>query len=160
MKKTILSCLLLLSSVGAMAQMPGRFGRMSAEDRAQMLQQRTDRLVKDLGLTGDTVQWFGELYAEYQKALVAIRTDRSEETTNKRMRELSDQDAQRLIENIFSDQEKALVVKRSYYLRFCEKLSGRQLLKIFIERPARQQSGQRGPGGPMRPGGPMGRPRW
>ena len=173
--------LLTAGVVSAQAQRPA----YNAEQHKQRLEKRAFDQAKQMDLDDATTLWFSNLYVEYQTELRRIRQearqamptppkgnkDNADSTDDldlkdKEMKKLSDEEAEKIIETRFKMEAQELATKQEYYKRFREKLSPKQLVRIFSPAPKgrqdwRAQRGQGG-GGPMgpgfRPGGPMGRP--
>ena len=90
----------------------------------------TKSIAKDLDLDKETEQWFINLYQEYQDTLLTTRVPmRMDE---RKLKKLSDEEATQLVEEIFAKNEKKAALQRAYYDRFKEKLSAKQLLKVFL----------------------------
>lgn len=135
--------------------------------RREMVKRQAASLSQRLELDNTTAAWFEPLYIEYSDSLAAIRTTAFPER-DKKIDSLSDLDAEQMILEKFRAEEQTVAVKRAFYLRFKERLTPQQLIRIFAQqpgqRPGGQQGGQRGGfggpgfGGPGGPGGPEGGP--
>ncbi len=118
---------------------PGPCGKMAKQ------------LAKQMDLDDSTADWFIPLYVEYSDTLRAVRTSplRSREVD-----EVSDAEALEAVEAMFAASEREVALKRAYYARFKEKLTGQQVLRVFMPAsPKRQSDGNRRPGGFGGPGG-------
>lgn len=179
MKKTILGmALVAMVSVSASAQEQRQ--RLSDEEmaarRAEMVQKQAEKLAKDMDLSDDAKTQFVSLYTEYQEALQQAREanrgeqpEQAQDRSEKKQKELTDEEATQRIEQQFARQEAqiaqsqaALEVQKQYYAKFQETLTPQQLLKIFGQQQRmgnRQQGGmQGGPQGGGRQGGMPGGP--
>ncbi len=171
----ILMATLAMFSLSMSAQ--GQRQRLSEEEmaklRAEQVQKQADRLAKDLDLKDDAKAGFVATYTEYMDALANVRSvareenreEANEDRSNRKEKDLSDEEATKRLEQIFARQEeqieqskKALEVTRQYYAKFKETLTPQQLLKVFSQQQRGGQRGQGGQGGPMGggQGGPMG----
>lgn len=166
MNRIAISLLLCMSAGTALAQAPGG----AEQDRKERNERRAKDLSKGLKLDDETTAWFQNLYVEYQTQLSEVRraaaqkmprpekrneVDADEDATQmreKEMKKLTDEQAEQAILAAFELQEKELAVKKDYYKRFGEKLTPKQMVRIFIERPRGGQTRQGGragfPGGP------------
>ncbi len=180
MKKTMIGmALMAMVAVNASAQ-EGR-QRLSEEEmaarRTEMVQKQAEKFAKDFNLTDDAKTQFVALYTEYQGALEQARSasrvegeqPNAEEREGRKNKELTDEEATKMIEEGFARQEAqiaqstaALAVEKEYYDKFKETLTPQQLVKIFAQRQG-QRGGQRGGQGQQggqgeRMGGPQGGP--
>lgn len=155
MKKMMILFLLLVSAgAGVHAQKPNKMGTVAGKDMAA---RRAARLAGEMKLDKATAKWFASLYAEYQDSLRAVR--RSYAGARVPADSLTDARAEQLIEARFRLGETETAVKRAFYVRFREKLSPVQLVRVFavsdshqtMHRPTphqrMQQGGARGFGG-------------
>ena len=154
MKQKVLSLFLcaLLGMGVALAQ-----GRDNDPQRRQrQMEREAVDIAKELELDDPTTLWFSNLYVEYRTELNRIReearrdmprperrrggseTDEPGQMSEKDMKKLSDEDAEKLILGSFDRTEKELKLKRDYYPRFREKLLPSQMVKIFV-RPQRDR---------------------
>jgi len=139
------------------------------QERRERLEKRAKNLAKDLKLEDGTSVWFQNLYVEYQTQLSDVRRaaarkmprpEKNDETGDedgtsmreKEMKKLTGEQAEQALLASFERQEKELALKKDYYKRFSEKLTPKQLVRIFIPRPHGGQTRQGGRGG--FPGGP------
>lgn len=182
-----LMVLALTSFCFAQAQAPeGGQGRETHAEREKQQKERIERRAqqqaKELKLDDATTTWFTNLYVEYQTELQQVRREAmkdmprpekakknqsdddtatgAENMKDKEIKKLTDEQADKMIKGSFDRTEKELKVKRDYYKRFCEKLSPKQLVRIFASpeggaRRTNQRSNQQQGGFP---GGPMGGP--
>lgn len=182
MKKTMTLLVLALLGTG-MTQAQRADDGDRAQQRKERIERQAQQQAKDLKLDEATTTWFTNLYVEYQTELQQVREaamkdmpkpekakkggDADDESANpenlkeKELKKLTDEQAEKIIQANFDRTEKELKVKRDYYARFREKLTPKQLVRIFAQ-PGRggQRGGQRGgmPRGGGFPGGPMGGP--
>lgn len=171
MRQKVFSLLLcaLLGTGFAIAQ-----GRNDDPQRRQrQMEREAVDIAKELELDDPTTLWFSNLYVEYRTELNRIReearrdmprperrrggseTDEPGQMSEKDMKKLSDEDAEKLILGSFDRIEKELKLKRDYYPRFREKLLPSQMVKIFV-RPQRDRGNgwnRDRQGGWGRPGG-------
>lgn len=150
MKKVLMTLALVLIASGAYAQKEDFAAR-----RAEWTQKRAEQLVKNMKLTDEDEDWFKALYIEYQDSLNALRdalrpeTQPEEVNGMKEMKQFSDVEAQQMLLNQFSMEEKQVAVKRAYYHQFRTRLTPKQLMLVFMG-PAMNrggnQNGQRGEG--------------
>lgn len=159
----------LAMAVTTTAQRPENFEQM----RKERMEKRAKEQAKDLKLDKETSVWFTNLFIEYQEQLDAVRKEamkdmpkpskpekdgeeaNPEDMKEKEMKKLTDEQAEKFILGGFDVAEKEVAVKRDYYNRFREKLSPKQLLRIFSPRRGGMRGGQ---GGGQRGGRPMGGP--
>lgn len=179
MKRKVFSILLctLLGAGFAFAQERDDDPQRRAQKRQRQMEHEALDLAKDFKLDDPTTLWFSNLYVEYRTELDRIReearrdmprperrrrdnseTDEPGQMSEKDMKKLSDEDAEKLILGSFDRAEKELKVKRDYYPRFREKLQPSQMVRIFV-RPQRERGNgwnrDRQGGGWGRPGGFM-----
>jgi hypothetical protein len=135
MKKFMTLLLLMVISMGTgFAQ---EFDREKAEERMNKM---IDRKAAELKLDDETAAWFKPLYKEYHMALFVVAHKYRVEK-----KELDDAEILESIVNSFSRAEEEVAVKRTYFLKFQEKLTPQQLRSLFMPRMNRQgQGGQRG----------------
>ena len=135
MKKIMTLLLLMVISMGTgFAQ---EFDREKAEERMNKM---IDRKAAELKLDDETAAWFKPLYKEYHMALFVVAHKYRVEK-----KELDDAEILESIVNSFSRAEEEVAVKRTYFLKFQEKLTPQQLRSLFMPRMNRQgQGGQRG----------------
>lgn len=164
MKKIVFAVVLALVATAAAGQ---NNGENPAARRAEMTQKRAAQLVKIMHLTDEDETWFTQLYTEYQDSLralrAALRPEGQPEEVNgmKEIKKLTDEEAQKMVANQFTMEEKQVAVKRAYYERFSQRLTPKQLVVVFMS-PAmgnRQRDGQQPQQGgryPGMPGMPMG----
>lgn len=161
MKKTLLILLLALSGVVSPAHAQRRHGPADGGERSaqrrEMVKRQAAALSQRMELDDTTAEWFEPLYIEYSDSLAAIRATTFPER-DKKIDKLSDLDAEQMILDKFSGEERTVAVKRAFYARFKERLTPQQLVRIFTQQPGQrggqQHSGQRGGfGGPDGPGG-------
>lgn len=139
MKKIFTLALLAVFTMGtAFAQEP------NSEKMAERLEKMTERKVKELKLDDETTTWFKPLYQEYNLALMVVAKKYQNEK-----KELDDAEILESIVNSFARAEEEVAVKRTYFLKFQEKLTPKQLQSLFMPRFNRQGDSQRGqfPGG-------------
>ncbi|MGN0086108.1 MAG: hypothetical protein ACI353_01155 [Alloprevotella sp.] len=138
----------------------------AASDPKAAAQRRARELVATIGLKGDTVQWFTDLYTAYrdtlQRSAVKIRASRSILRTGRP----TDTEADSLIVASFAADVQAAAIKAAYYARFRERLTPRQLLFVFATprdatglRPERRDPGAQPGRGNGFPGRTPGFPR-
>ena len=129
--------LVLLMVVGMGAGFAQEFDREKAEER---LNKMIERKASELKLDDETAEWFKPLYKEYNMALFVVAHKYRVEK-----KELDDAEILESIVNSFSRAEEEVAVKRTYFLKFQEKLTPQQLRNVFMPRMNRQgQGGQRG----------------
>lgn len=159
MKKTLLILLVAFCSAAISASAQRRHGTMGDGDRSaqrrEMVKRQAATLSQRMELDNATASWFEPLYIEYSDSLAAIRATTFPDR-DKKIDELSDTDAEQLILDKFSGEEKTVAVKRAFYARFKERLTPQQLIRIFAQQPGSGQRGQQqgGPRGGF--GGPEG----
>lgn len=148
-------CLLFVALVGAGQTVQAQDSDKRDERRQEMVEKRAKQLARQFKLDDAATEWFVPLYVEYSDTLRAVRArlPRSRE-----LDKLSDADAATAAESLFTAEERAAALKRSYYVRFKEKLTPQQALRLFVpQAPARRSNANRGAfGGPQ--GGPGGFP--
>lgn len=151
----------------AAAQSDGHDGRKENNSR------RAAQMTRELMLSDNDAEWFKKNYTEYLDTLSGIarrynparghrdkKQEDAKKTDNKTRkrdsksaeRQLTDDEAIQLVENIFHRTEDELVVKRQYYKLFKRRLTPQQLVKIF-SRPAMNRQNSNNDRGPI-PGGP------
>lgn len=148
MKKILTLALLAVFAMGtAFAQ------EQNSEKMAERMEKMTERKVKDLKLDDETAEWFKPLYKEYNLALMVVAKKYQAEK-----KDLDDAEILEAIVNSFARAEEEVAVKRTYFLKFQEKLTPKQLQGVFMPRMGRQGEGQRGgfPGGERPQGFPGG----
>lgn len=147
MKKQYFALLALLCSATLSMSAQGRHrgeGQPAGDrdgQRQEMVMRQASALVDRMSLDETTANWFVPLYKEYNDALMAVRKE-AMPSKDKKIDELSDEDAEQMILDAFASEEKQLAVKRAYYERFKERLTMQQLVKVFAMQPG--QRGQRG----------------
>lgn len=130
-------------SVGAQSR-HGRGGEGDGQNRHQeMVQRQAEGLVGRMSLDDTTAAWFVPLFVEYSEAVMNARKE-AMPSKDKAIDALSDEDAEKLIEDAFASEEKVVQVKRDYYERFKQRLTAQQLVKVFTMQPGGQFGGQRG----------------
>lgn len=151
MKKQCL-CLMLAAFLGGSLCVQAQKDDDGASGRRQArVEKMAKQLAKQMDLDDSTADWFIPLYVEYSDTLRAVRTSplRSREVD-----EVSDAEALEAVEAMFAASECEAALKRAYYARFKEKLTGQQVLRVFMPAsPKRQSDGNRRPGGFGGPGG-------
>lgn len=158
MKKTLLILLVAFSCAALSVSAQRRHGTMGDGDRSaqrrEMVKRQAATLSERMELDATTAAWFEPLYIEYSDSLFAIRATTFPER-DKKIDQLSDLDAEQLILDKFSGEEKTVAVKRAFYARFKERLTPQQLIRIFAQQPGSGQRGQQqgGPGFGPGPGG-------
>lgn len=187
MKKMMTLLVLAMAGFGmAQAQAPegpqdGGNNADREKQQKERIERRAEQQAKELKLDDATTTWFKNLYVEYETELQQVRreamkdmpkpekakkNDNSDETTSvenmkdKEIKKLTDEQAAKMIEGSFDRSEKELKVKRTYYKRFCEKLSPKQLVRIFAMPQGNRRGGNNNRGNQQGgfPGGPMGGP--
>lgn len=139
MKKILTLALLAVFALGtAFAQ------EQNSEKMAERMEKMVERKVKDLKLDDETAAWFAPLYKEYSLAIMVV----AQKYRNEK-KELDDAEILESIVNSFTRAEEEVAVKRTYFLKFQEKLTPKQLQGVFMPRFNRQGGNQRGgfPGG-------------
>lgn len=139
--------------------------------RKERMEKRAKEQAKELKLDKETSVWFTNLFIEYQEQLMAVRKEAMkdmpkpskpekdgeeaspEDVKEKEMKKFTDEQADKFILGSFDVAEKEVAVKRDYYNRFREKLSPKQLMRVFSPRRGGMRGGQ---GGDQRGGRPMG----
>lgn len=158
---TLLLCGVLNVSAQGRHQRQGGPNEPSEEQRQEMVERQVASLVERMSLDDITAAWFVPLFKEYGEALMTVRKAAIPEK-DKSIDGLSDDDAEAMILNVFTSEEKTVAVKREYYARFKERLTPQQLLKVFAvhlgqQGNRRSQRGQRdGQDGQRFHGGPEG----
>ena len=138
-RKSMILLFALWMSIGMSAQT--QQGNNREERRKNASERLAKHMAKELELNDEMTAWFVPLYKEYQDTLRATRMDRFEIQNQEG---LSDEQAEKLVEISFAIDEMRIALKRQYHQRFKEKLSAKQLYKIFMERPnIRRQMPQR-----------------
>ena len=147
MKNILTLALLAVFTMGtAFAQ------ELDSEKMAERLEKITERKVKELKLDDETAMWFAPLFKEYNLALMVV----AQKYRNEK-KDLDDAEILESIVNSFARTEEEVAVKRTYFLKFQEKLTPKQLQSVFMPRMNRH-GGQRGgfPGGERPQGFPGG----
>ena len=139
MKKVGLSAAIILSLWLAM---PVNAQRENQSQREEMVARQTERLVKELNLSGSAKDEFVGVYKRYQSELVGVTLqDRQRQQVSSEIKEkdVTDTDAEKRIQSQFERQEqqieaskKRLEIQRKYYEEFSKTLSPKQLMKIFV----------------------------
>lgn len=147
MKKIMTLLLLMTMSMGTMFAQ-----EFDSEKAAERLNKMVERKTSDLKLDDETAAWFKPLYKEYQLALLVVGQKYRVEK-----KDLDEAEILESIVNSFARTEEEVAVKRTYFLKFQEKLTPKQLQDVFMPRMNRQ-GGQRGgfPGGERPQGFPGG----
>ena len=144
-------CLLFVALVGAGQTVQAQDSDERDERRQEMVEKRAKQLARQFKLDDAATEWFVPLYVEYSDTLRAVRArlPRSRE-----LDKLSDADAATAAESLFTAEERAAALHRSYYARVKEKHTPPQTLRRFVpQAPARRSNANRGAfGGPQ--GGP------
>ncbi len=135
MKKMFTLLMLLTMSMSTV------FAQTPDGDKAEeRLNRMIERKAKDLKLDDATVTWFAPLYKEYMTALFVVNQKYRVEK-----KDLNDAEILEAIVGSFSRAEEEVAVKRTYFLKFQEKLTPQQLQNLFMPRMNRPgQGGQRG----------------
>ncbi len=128
MKKIMIMMALLFvagSSVSVMAQ--------NNADRNERIQQRADRLARDMKIEKGKVEKFVALYTEYQNALMAVRADKSAslQPRNRNIIEMTDAKADSLIKAGFAQSEKEIILKKEFYKKMKADFTPSQLVHVF-----------------------------
>lgn len=173
MKKILGLCLLAMMTtvLSANAQRSRERG-----DEKERTERRAAFLAKQMKLDETTTNWFTPLYVEMQDTLQAVRRsvfaksgEKEERNARRSMEKMTDEEAVARVEKSLLAAEQENKIKREYYRKFSEKLSGKQLFVIFVtpqrsnmnRMPQRNGNGGGGfpgggfPGGGF-PGGPGG----
>ena len=112
-----------------------------AERQKEMTAKRAAQLIKNMKLTDEDEDWFTQLYTEYQDSLFALRMSlrphsQPEEVNGmKEMKQFTDEEATKMLENQFQMEEKQVSVKRAYYAKFKERLTPKQMMLVFMGPP-------------------------
>ena len=137
--------------------------------RTEMTEKRAEKLAKDFDLKGGKKNTFVNLYKNYQQELQAARQqerNRPQQSTEKdNDKKLSDEQAQKMLEQYFERQEgqiksqqERLQIERKYCAEFKSILTPQQLAKVFVQQRNQQRQGYRNQGG-FGPRGGQGGPR-
>lgn len=130
-KKVMMFLLIALLGIGNLAQAQNR-SKMSERLKAYS-EKMTKDLAKEMDLDEETEKWFVDLYQEYQDTLRATRFP--QRIDDKLLQKMSDEEANQMIEDMFTLSEYRVALQRAYYLRFKEKLNAKQMVKVFIPNP-------------------------
>lgn len=161
MNKSLLSLILLLSTpILLLAQ-----NRESSE-RVEAL--RVAFITDKLELTPEEAQGFWPIYNEYLQKEKALHKEFRPERGS-RQKELSEADAQKMIENSFDKEEKSLELKREYYKRLQTVVSVQKVARLsqaergfkqhLLRNMQERRGGQKGPKGGGGQGGQRGENR-
>ena len=135
LKKTIMKklwTLLLVLSLGTCMYAQNKKDSHRSERRKDMSEKMAQRMAQELELNDEMTAWFVPLYQEYQDSLRVVRRLGSLEIDNQAG--LTDQQAEQLVEIFFVADETRTSISRLYHAKFKERLSPKQLLKIFMPR--------------------------
>lgn len=121
-------------------------------DRKERNEKRAKQMVKALELDDATAEWFKPIYAELQDTLRATQREALKmKSDTAKDEKLTDEQAGHLLNARFAAEEKAVALKRTYCVLLSERLTPRQLLKLFStlgNTPTRQSAQDNGfPGG-------------
>lgn len=134
--KTMYLCLAFAVSAFALsAQTPEKKQRHLTPE--QRVEQQVERMEKQLLLDDETAAKFAPLYKEYLEALAQCRPAPLKEEIEARREKLTDEAIDQRMQARFELQKKRLEVKESYYKKFKEILTMRQVEKVFAPHPER-----------------------
>lgn len=138
---TALAFVLVATSAMAQGNNRGRQRMNSAEMYANM----GENLAKELKIEKDQREAFKLLYVDYQNARRAAQnpTGSDEEINVKKM---TDEEANKLIQEQFASQEKVIAVDKEYLTKFLEICTPVQAAQVFVTRLSMQNM-MRGMGG-------------
>lgn len=132
--KTMYVCLAFAMSVLALsAQTPENQRKQLTPE--QRVEQQVERMEKQLLLDDETAAKFAPLYKEYIEALAQCRPAAPKEKIKPRQEKLTDEAIDQRMQARFELQKKRLDVKETYYKKFKEILTMRQVEKIFAPQP-------------------------
>jgi hypothetical protein len=123
MKKSLFTLALMMTAMCIYAQ-PGARGEMMRE---HMESQRVAFMTQKLALTPDESAKFWPLYNAYRDQQQKLRLDAR---ADQRAGELSEADAEKLIESQFSTEENMLKLKREYYGKFKSAIPASKIARL------------------------------
>ena len=142
--------------------------RPSKEDmearRGEMVEKRAEKLAKDFNLKGEEKDKFVATFKAYQKELMdsQIGSRGQGERPDGEKKKLSDEEAQKMLDECFTRQEKQIAnmqtrleIEKKYYAELQKTLTPQQLVRVFRQRNERQGQRPGGQHGGYR-GGPQG----
>ena len=100
--------------------------------RGKLIQKRAETLAKKMELDKQEKEMFISLYTEFQDKLMTLRKaempNRNQKKDNK---ELTDEEAEKLIANRFETEQKTLDLKKEYYEKMKKHFKANQLIPVF-----------------------------
>lgn len=127
----LLTSALLFSSSLFAQEKPQRGKRLTPEQR---IEHQVEKMDKQLLLDDETSAKFLPLYKEYLTALAECRQDMPA-PKGAREKELNDDELDKFMLSRFECRKKCLEVQETYYKKFKEILTMRQVEKVFCFRP-------------------------
>ncbi|HSG68603.1 MAG TPA: hypothetical protein VK994_07850 [Bacteroidales bacterium] len=137
-KKTVIAVVLLafISSVGLMAQTEDKDQEVK-KDRAEMFEKMKSAkiafITERLQLTPAEAEKFWPLYNEFESKMTEITRDlfRRFEERPENMQPLSDEEAEKIIQQRFSEEKALLDLKKEYYVKYKEVLSPSKIFLLY-----------------------------
>lgn len=140
--------------------------RRQKMDTTEMFNKQAERLAKQLKLDDEKKSTFTVLYLDYLNARhnATHPKDEADQDEKVDMKKLTDEQATKLIEKQFAQQEAQLAVDKEYYPKFLEILTPAQTAQVYLRgnrggmggmQGGNRQGGMGGPGG-FPGGGPGG----
>lgn len=134
--KTMYLCLAFAMSAFALsAQTPEKQRKHLTPE--QRVEQQVERMEKQLLLDDETAAKFAPLYKEYLETLAQCRPTPQKEEIRARREKLTDEAIDQRMQARFELQKKRLEIKESYYKKFKEILTMRQVEKVFAPHSGR-----------------------
>lgn len=129
MKKIIILSLAILMSHAIIAQDDTR-SEKRAQKRERLEAQRVAYITAELDLTAEEAQRFWPIYNEYKEAKKALRPNRDRKERPD-FDNLSEAEANRMLEEHFQRKEQELSLRRSYFAKLKAVLSPQKQLKLL-----------------------------
>ena len=123
MKKFLLSLIMVVACGSVVAQPADK--KWSPEKQKQRLEKRSNHLANELKLDDATAAWFKPLYVEYVSKM------KEECMKQKCQKPQSDDEIIKQMEGCLERQETILKIKRTYFKKFQQKLTARQLQTVM-----------------------------
>ena len=132
---TLIACLLMMVTVSAQ---DNDHDNKSDDQRMQHRQKMEERLesrkigyiTKELDLTSDEAQAFWPIYNEYTTKRKALRSDDMKALMKKRD-EMTESDADLVLDQMFEKEEKQLALKRDFSKRLESVISKKKIVKLM-----------------------------
>ena len=134
---SLIAFLTLTTSVVAQNDNSSRRERQTRINMTEVYERQATRLIKDMKLEKDKQDGFTAMYLDYQAARFnAVNPnggDQEGTELSTDLKELTDENADELVQKNFARQEKQLEVDKEYYKKFLEYLTPSQAARIFLQ---------------------------